>query len=911
MAEDNFTMEDQGAGISVKTSETRISETASKPSSHWPISLLSGISSIFNTLMPLLIARFFTPEEYGIFKIFFLYLILLPAFSLTYGLTNGLAFWAGKQHEKKVSAFKASWTLLSGLVILSTILISIFQEYLAAQLNWSSFTVVLFILSVACQIMTHFLEESFIVTGRIWTGALFYSGFEILRTLAILSFAFIFRSINAVIIAHTILSCTKAALGLSLGVKYKIVGITSRIEELKPIIKYAFPVSLAGIFSVFVPFSDQFVLSSYLNNGLTYEDIARYSVGCLSLQPLYIIEQSITRVTIPHLSELFSNKENRKAAEAFKNCVAQIAFLIIPAVFGLVLFYEQIIVLLFSTKYASSAQYLQLYALSYLNLIIPFDTVARAHGRSGWILKNYMAFSILSLANSFLFFNLFGIYGLLYSVLISQFLMRASGLLFTLRLTNWKLSECIPFSKLSSYICVCGILSLAALLAKNFFIHGLTWFLVCGSLFGFFYLFINLIMSNKELHASSQQTHADTNKASSNTINILTIVQSLHIGGIERMIFNLLHRIRMNEQFQSCVFAYDHLEKKGTTTLLGKFNEEKILTYTYKKRKGFSPIVIAKIVKIIFDKRITILHVHDLGGLIYAAFAKFLTFKRVKILHTQHSFIHLGMEKKYSSYERFFSKFADKITVVSGTLLKDYAALGLDKEKIALIRNGVDFHTAPLKSRAEKLEVRKSLIKNVKNSSLQSALSLYHDKVWLLYLARIYPQKGQDHALCIWKELPDEIRKQSILLFVGPESKEGEMDRIKSIYNRCPDQDHIVFVGATSEPKKWFQTGDLFISASEYDGMPLAPVEAIAAGLPTVLSSIEGHSFLMNYSTQFDYHDYQQGAKLITDNVTNLVSSPDAMLAKFWEQGKILRDEFSIESMCKKYEDVYKAMMSR
>lgn len=39
--------------------------------SHWPLTLLGGMSSLLNLFLPVVLVRVFTPADVGVFKIFF------------------------------------------------------------------------------------------------------------------------------------------------------------------------------------------------------------------------------------------------------------------------------------------------------------------------------------------------------------------------------------------------------------------------------------------------------------------------------------------------------------------------------------------------------------------------------------------------------------------------------------------------------------------------------------------------------------------------------------------------------------------------------------------------------------------------------------------------------------------------
>ena len=45
---------------------------------HWPLFLMSTFSSVASLFMPIILVRILTPENMGLYKIYFLYLSILP-----------------------------------------------------------------------------------------------------------------------------------------------------------------------------------------------------------------------------------------------------------------------------------------------------------------------------------------------------------------------------------------------------------------------------------------------------------------------------------------------------------------------------------------------------------------------------------------------------------------------------------------------------------------------------------------------------------------------------------------------------------------------------------------------------------------------------------------------------------------
>jgi hypothetical protein len=145
--------------------------------SHWPISILSSFAAVVNLFLPLILVRLLTPHDVGLFKVFFLYVLIVPGFALTAGLMSGLGYWSG-QGERGVRAIQ-----MSALIVLGAASVFALTGLLAFPLferlfDWNETTALAFAAALFGSIAGGFFEEAAISRGRTWTGALFYSGFE-------------------------------------------------------------------------------------------------------------------------------------------------------------------------------------------------------------------------------------------------------------------------------------------------------------------------------------------------------------------------------------------------------------------------------------------------------------------------------------------------------------------------------------------------------------------------------------------------------------------------------------------------------------------------------------------------------------------------------------------------------------
>jgi glycosyltransferase involved in cell wall biosynthesis len=207
----------------------------------------------------------------------------------------------------------------------------------------------------------------------------------------------------------------------------------------------------------------------------------------------------------------------------------------------------------------------------------------------------------------------------------------------------------------------------------------------------------------------------------------------------------------------------------------------------------------------------------------------------------------------------------------------------------------VRFPSAPARGRAGKLALREKLLDNRERQG----------DVWILYLARFHSVKGQRDAAALWQQLEPGVRNRCSLIFVGPDAEKGEQDEVKRRFEGLPDRERVVFAGASQKPEEWLAAADVFLSCSKFEGMPLGPLEAIGAGLPAVLSAIEGHRFLSEFSWQYDLASPGEGARRIAEVLAEPDFGTAGYYARLWQRAAEIRETYSIESMVRSYGDLY------
>jgi O-antigen/teichoic acid export membrane protein len=463
---------------------------------HWPVFLISMVSAITNLFLPVVLVRILDPQDIGIYKIFFLYAQSITFLSLTGGPLYSVYYWIGKK-ENAAKYVEHAWILSFSLSFICASLGLLFSFQLSHIISISETQTILLLLSAITAAPASFYGEYLIAKGRRINGSLFNSGFEILKGVVIVTLVYFTRHINAAFWGFTGLFLIKLFLAMHLGKKEGILDFQLDTQRLKEVWKYCAPLSIAGALGFFLEKVDMILLSSQLSP----EHFAFYSMGCLLVPPLYILEMSVQKVLVPALSSSYHADDKLSMIQHYRKAQSDIAYLMIPAVFGLIIFNRPIIEILFTSQYMDSAVYLKVYALTYLAYIIPHDAIPRATGQTRWVLKMYLLLTPLSILVVYICAGQWGAMGALISSMIFFFIPKIPGLIYSSRITQFSIPKLIAWKSLVLFVVLNLVLTVLCYVFRPMFATEKMWFLVLSPFYAALYLAaVNIIKHFKAKH---------------------------------------------------------------------------------------------------------------------------------------------------------------------------------------------------------------------------------------------------------------------------------------------------------------------------------------------------------------------------------------------------------------------------
>ena len=118
-----------------------------------------------------------------------------------------------------------------------------------------------------------------------------------------------------------------------------------------------------------------------------------------------------------------------------------------------------------------------------------------------------------------------------------------------------------------------------------------------------------------------------------------------------------------------------------------------------------------------------------------------------------------------------------------------------------------------------------------RRDAARSRLGLAPSILLAVCVGRLCRQKGQDILLDAWRGIVDQLpAAQLVLVGDGPDRD--------SLMRRSPT--NVLFAGAVEDPRDWYRAADLVVLPSRWEGMALAPLEAMACGCPVVVTDVPG-----------------------------------------------------------------------
>jgi glycosyltransferase involved in cell wall biosynthesis len=223
--------------------------------------------------------------------------------------------------------------------------------------------------------------------------------------------------------------------------------------------------------------------------------------------------------------------------------------------------------------------------------------------------------------------------------------------------------------------------------------------------------------------------------------------------------------------------------------------------------------------------------------------------------------------------------------------VQDLKQLGVPRERIAKIPNGIDFEDR---------------MKRYDRGQIRAELSLAPDAKVVSFVGRLAPDKGVDWLLDIWKIVSQADREAHLLLIGDGPDREALKSRAKSL----GIQDTVSFLGRQEDVYRFFAASDVFVLPSRLEGMSNALLEAMSQGLPVVTAddALGGNRSVVAHK-QDGILVPLEDTQLFADSLLGLLKDRNFRLEMGNRARRKIEDAFSVQSVTRRYMEVYRELL--
>jgi len=361
---------------------------------------------------------------------------------------------------------------------------------------------------------------------------------------------------------------------------------------------------------------------------------------------------------------------------------------------------------------------------------------------------------------------------------------------------------------------------------------------------------------------------------------ILHLLNSLDLGGAEMLVVNLAGQIDRS-RFQLMVASLTGPGPLGVE--LDRLGVETLALHRQRGRDWRLPL---KIARTVLRERIDVLHSHNSAPWLYAAAAAVMT--RRPLVHTQHSVadqsrtLLLRAERAAALATRRVIADAEDVRHVM------VDRQGMPADKVVTIVNGIDTTVYGAASDI---------------AGMRRALGLDAGDLIIGTVGRMVWEKDQRSLIASFARLAPAVPHARLCLVGdGPLRADLQAAAVATGFG-----ERIVFLGSRADVARILPTFDVFVLSSVSEGLPLALLEAMATGLPVVVTQVGGMGEAVRAGDSGLVVAPGDPDRL-TAAVKTLIDDPAlrARLGRAAQQRA--REHFDLRAMVTAYEDVYQAV---
>ena len=370
-------------------------------------------------------------------------------------------------------------------------------------------------------------------------------------------------------------------------------------------------------------------------------------------------------------------------------------------------------------------------------------------------------------------------------------------------------------------------------------------------------------------------------------INILFVLPNFDTGGSEKLVIDIIKNLD-KEKFNPvlAVFFTGNYEKE--------FLKLGYPFYVIHRDKISSKLSTFFFLKNIVQKHhIHVVNTHHTSPLIQGLLP-FKIFSQTALIHTEHS--RLADDKRIHAkaifLEKLFLKKVDVALGISKGVCDFYIhELGVSKNKVRMIRNGIDIQRFDLKG-FDAVKYREKL-------------GFKKEECLIGMFGNFRVEKNQKNLVEAMKFIKNKENVRLVLCGSGPTEKD-----IKALIKQLNLSDYVSLLGMRLDIPELMNILDIYCLPSFFEGLPLSLLEAMSAKKPVVATNVTGNNEVIEHQ--------KTGILVQPNSPESLAVALDELIAdknlrlELGEKGyQHCVKEFSFQKMMMAYEELFEEVVTK
>ena len=238
-------------------------------------------------------------------------------------------------------------------------------------------------------------------------------------------------------------------------------------------------------------------------------------------------------------------------------------------------------------------------------------------------------------------------------------------------------------------------------------------------------------------------------------------------------------------------------------------------------------------------------------------------------------------------YTKEMLKNADGFHCVGNQEKESLLKLGVNLDKINIIDNGIVLKNYQIKKQTRILE--------------KNGIKL-NENPYLLNIGRIDPKKGIDLLLLVFSQLNKKYR--NLMLVIVGTGPEEYVKKMKEMVKKLGVQESVKFTGYVTEEEKieLLNSAKLFVVTSHSDVHTTTAIEAMAVGIPVVITKASDFPEIDSYEAGFTVESSQES---VYNAIEELLDNEEKIKRFSKNAKKLVNDRFLLENQIEKYEKMF------